>query len=143
MAIASTLGGWMLVQAHTNAGHSVAHLIGSYFGIPHGEACAYATPWILEFNAPALPEKVRWVGQLLGVSFSGQETPEEIGAKTRDAFLNFRDEVLQFPPASRYAPDRSLFPAVAQGIVEEMFQMFQPRPMTTADALDILEKIFA
>lgn len=37
MAIASTLGGWMLVQAHTNAGHSVAHLIGSYFGIPHGE----------------------------------------------------------------------------------------------------------
>ena len=142
MAIASTLGGWMLVQAHTNAGHSVSHLIGSYFGIPHGEACAYATPWILEFNAPALPEKVRWIGQLLGASFSGQETPEEIGAKTRDAFLNFRDEVLQLPPASRYAPDKSLFPAVAQGIVEEMFQMFQPRPMTKADALGILEKIF-
>ena len=143
MAIASTLGGWMLVQAHTNAGHSVAHLIGSYYGIPHGEACAYATPWLLEFNAPALPEKVRWVGELVGGKFTGRETPEEIGAITRDAFIRFRDEVLQLPPASRYNPDKSIFPTVAQGIVDEMFQMFQPRPMSVQDAMDILEKLFA
>ena len=143
MAIASTLGGWMLVQAHTNAGHSVAHLIGSYYGIPHGEACAYATPWLLEFNAPALPEKVRWVGELVGGKFTGRETPEEIGAITRDAFIRFRDEVLQLPPASRYNPDQSIFPTVAQGIVDEMFQMFQPRPMSVQDAMDILEKLFA
>ena len=143
MAIASTLGGWMLVQAHTNAGHSVAHLIGSYYGIPHGEACAYATPWLLEFNAPALPEKVRWVGELVGGTFTGRETPEEIGAITRDAFIRFRDEVLQLPPASRYNPDKSIFPTVAQGIVDEMFQMFQPRPMSVQDAMDILEKLFA
>lgn len=143
MAIASTLGGWMLVQAHTNAGHSVAHLIGSYYGIPHGEACAYATPWLLEFNAPALPEKVRWVGELVGGKFTGRETPEEIGAITRDAFIRFRDEVLQLPPARRYNPDKSIFPTVAQGIVDEMFQMFQPRPMSVQDAMDILEKLFA
>lgn len=143
MAIASTLGGWMQVQAHTNAGHSVAHLIGSYYGIPHGEACAYATPWLLEFNAPALPEKVRWVGELVGGKFTGRETPEEIGAITRDAFIRFRDEVLQLPPASRYNPDKSIFPTVAQGIVDEMFQMFQPRPMSVQDAMDILEKLFA
>ena len=143
MAIASTLGGWMLVQAHTNAGHSVAHLIGSYYGILHGEACAYATPWLLEFNAPALPEKVRWVGELVGGKFTGRETPEEIGAITRDAFIRFRDEVLQLPPASRYNPDKSIFPTVAQGIVDEMFQMFQPRPMSVQDAMDILEKLFA
>ena len=143
MAIASTLGGWMLVQAHTNAGHSVAHLIGSYYGIPHGEACAYATPWLLEFNAPALPEKVRWVGELVGGKFTGRETPEEIGAITRDAFIRFRDEVLQLPPASRYNPDKSIFPTVAQGIVDEMFQMFQLRPMSVQDAMDILEKLFA
>ena len=143
MAIASTLGGWMLVQAHTNAGHSVAHLIGSYYGIPHGEACAYATPWLLEFNAPAQPEKVRWVGELVGGKFTGRETPEEIGAITRDAFIRFRDEVLQLPPARRYNPDKSIFPTVAQGIVDEMFQMFQPRPMSVQDAMDILEKLFA
>ena len=143
MAIASTLGGWMLVQAHTNAGHSVAHLIGSYYGIPHGEACAYATPWLLEFNAPALPGKVRWGGELVGGQCTGRETPEEIGAITRDAFIRFRDEVLQLPPASRYNPDKSIFPTVAQGIVDEMFQMFQPRPMSVQDAMDILEKLFA
>ena len=28
-------------------------------------------------------------------------------------------------------------------VVDEMFQMFQPRPMSVQDAMDILEKLFA
>ena len=83
------------------------------------------------------------MGELVGGKFTGRETPEEIGAITRDAFIRFRDEVLQLPPASRYNPDKSIFPTVAQGIVDEMFQMFQPRPMSVQDAMDILEKLFA
>ncbi|MDR2106158.1 MAG: iron-containing alcohol dehydrogenase [Coriobacteriales bacterium] len=143
MAIASTLAGWMLGYAHTNAGHSVAHVLSSLYHIPHGTACAYATPWILEFNAPAVPQKVRWVGTLLGASFTGEEGPEEIGRLVREAYLRFRDDTLQMQPASHYAVDRTLFAQVAQKISEEMFQAFQPRPMSADDAQEILEKIFA
>ena len=39
--------------------------------------------------------------------------------------------------------DRSLFPQMAKEISEELFQAFNPRKMTEADALALLEKIFA
>jgi alcohol dehydrogenase len=143
MAVASTLAGWMLGYAHTNAGHSIAHVLSSLYSIPHGAACAYATPWVLEFNAPAAPQKVRWVGALLGASFVGGESPEDIGRLARDAYLHFRDGILQMQPASGYRYDRALFPEAAQKISEEMFQAFQLRPMSASDAQEILEKIFA
>ena len=40
MAAACLMGGWMLRYGHTHAGHSVAHILGAHFHIPHGFACA-------------------------------------------------------------------------------------------------------
>ena len=59
MAVACLMGGWMLRYGHTHAGHSVAHILGGHFHIPHGFACAYALPYVLEFNAPENPGKTR------------------------------------------------------------------------------------
>jgi alcohol dehydrogenase len=143
MAIAAAMAGWMLRYGHTNAGHSVAHILTSFLRIPHGIACAYATPWVLEFNAPVAPEKVKWVGRLLGAAFTGNESPEEIGCLTREAYLRFRDERLQIPPASACDVDVTLFPRMAKEITEELFQVFQLRPMSVSDARHILERIFA
>jgi alcohol dehydrogenase len=143
MAIAATMAGWMLQYSHTNAGHSIAHTVTSFLRIPHGAACAYATPWVLEFNALAVPQKVKEVGLLLGAVFVGSETPEEIGRLAREAYVRYRDEELQLPPANSYEIDRALFPQMAEEITHEMFQAFQLRPMSEGDARDILEKMFA
>lgn len=143
MAICATMAGWMLQYSHTNAGHSVAHILGTYFHIPHGEACSYATPWVLEFNASAMPERVMTVARLLGASFNGSETPEEIGAAARDAFIRFRDETLGQLDVGRFPVDRSRFGEAARDITKELFQVFNPRKMEEADALDILNNIFA
>ena len=142
MAIASTLGGWMLVQAHTNAGHSVAHLIGSYYGIPTARP-APTPPLAAGVQRPALPEKVRWVGELVGGKFTGRETPRRSAPSPATPLSASGTRCSSCPPARRYNPDKSIFPTVAQGIVDEMFQMFQPCPMSVQDAMDILEKLFA
>ncbi|MDR1185080.1 MAG: iron-containing alcohol dehydrogenase [Coriobacteriales bacterium] len=142
MAVASTMAGWMLQYSHTNAGHSIAHIVTSFLGIPHGAACAYATPWVLEFNAAAVPQKVKEVGVLLGAAFTGDETPEEIGRLTREAYLRYCDEELQLLPASSYAVDRALFSQMAEEITHELFQVFQLRPMSKNNAHEILKKIF-
>ena len=143
MAICASMAGWMLQYSHTNAGHSVAHILGSHYHIPHGEACAYATPWILEFNAAAMPERVMRIGRILGASFKGDEGPAEIGAIARDAFIRFRDKILGKLDITRYEVDKSTFPSAADDIAGELFQVFNPRKMESADALDILNKIFA
>ena len=103
MAVASMLGGWMLRYGHTHAGHSVAHILGARCGIPHGYACAYALPWVLEFNAPALPKKTAAVGRMFGCSFTGAETPQQAGMAVRQAVIAFRDETLRLRPISGFA----------------------------------------
>lgn len=142
MAAASSISGWMLCYGHTHAGHSVAHILGAEYGIPHGFACAYAEPWVLEFNAPAMPQKTKQIGEWLGASFQGGETPEEIGRITRDAFIHFRDNVLGIRPATDFSHDPAGYPTISEEIAAEMFQAFNPRKMEPADALAIVKRIF-
>ncbi|MGI5929228.1 iron-containing alcohol dehydrogenase [Pseudoflavonifractor sp.] len=143
MAAACLMGGWMLRYGHTHAGHSLAHVIGAHFHIPHGFACAYALPYVIEFNAPAAPEKTRRVAKQFGALLTGNETPEELGAKARNALISFRDVDLHLKGPKEWNIDRSLFPQMAKEISQELFQAFNPRKMTEEDALALLEKIFA
>ena len=142
MTVASSMAGYLLVAAHTNAGHSIGQTLGGYFGIPHGTACAYAEPWVLEFNAPACPEKIRRIGQALGADFSGKETPEEIGRKTREAWIRFRDDACGLRPAVDYGYDREKFDEIAQVCADEFFQQFNPRKMTKEDCLNMVQNIY-
>lgn len=141
MAVASDLAGHLLVAAHTNAGHSIGQTLGGYYKIPHGVACAYAEPWIMEFNAVACPEKIRRIGVALGVKFSGKETPEEIGALVRDAYISFRDDKCHLKSIREYRCDPADFDEVAEVCEKEFFQQFNPRRMTKEDCLDVLKKM--
>ena len=143
MAVAASVGGFLLLYGHTHAGHSIGQTVGGYFDIPHGMACAYAEPWVLEFNAPACPELTRRVGQAFGAAFTGKETPEEIGAKTRDAFIDFRDNRCGLPSIKTFPYDESLLDEVAEVCAKEFFQQFNPRKMAKADCLEILRKMYA
>ena len=142
MAVAACIGGYLLSKAHTHAGHSVGQTLGGFFDIPHGIACAYAEPWVLEFNAPACPELTRRVGESLGACFTGDETPEEIGIKTRDAFIEFRDQKCLAPDIRSFPHDLSRLDEMAEVIEAETFQQFNPRKMTSADALEILKHMY-
>ncbi len=142
MAVAASVGGFLLLYGHTHAGHSIGQTIGGYFNIPHGMACAYAEPWVLEFNAPAVPELTKRIGIAFGAVFDGSESPEVIGAKTREAFIDFRDNRCKLPSIKTFAYDESLFDEVADVCSKEFFQRFNPRKMTKEDCLEILKKIY-
>lgn len=143
LAAASMLGGWMLRYGHTHAGHSVAHVLGARCSIPHGYACAYALPWVLEYNAEAIPQKTRALGEMLGCRFTGGETPAQLGALVRQALIRFRDEELKLRPIADFTAPPADLASLAKEIEGELFQQFNPRPMNAAAAQAILEKIFA
>jgi Alcohol dehydrogenase, class IV len=143
MAICSTIGGWMLGYGHTHAGHSFGHVIGGIFDVPHGIACMAAEPYVIEFNAPAIPERTKKLAERLGAKFNGDETPEKIGAIARDALLAFRDEKAKMTSIKEFPYDKDKFTELAIDIEKEMFQFFNPRKMRAEDALAILKKIYA
>ena len=54
MALASSEAGLAISQTRTTAVHAVSYPLTSFFGIPHGHACALTLASFIRFNAPAL-----------------------------------------------------------------------------------------
>ena len=54
----------------------------------------------------------------------------------------FAHDILGLPDASRFDPGKAFYPVLAKEIVEELFQTFNPRPMTEKDALILLDNLF-
>lgn len=141
MLSAASLGGWMLACASAHVGHSIAHVIGATYHIPHGRACAFSLPPTLEFLAPTLPNKVKKVGQLLGVSFTGEESSTEIGRKTAEAYKHFYER-LGLTSLGVDKPDDAKLDALAQAVAHEPLTFICPVEITAENMLPLLKKIF-
>ena len=106
-----------------------------------GAACAYGAPAIISFIAPAVPEKVRKIGEILGVKFDGTEDAETIGRKAADIYVAFHDG-LGLKPLSGYNIDKVAALALAKDISVECFAPFSPRKVTEDDAYRLLDETF-
>lgn len=145
LAVASNVAGFQLVYGHTCAGHSIAQTLGGYYNIPHGAACGYTLPWIMEFNAPGAPEQTKACGEAMGLKFAEDATPEQIGTQIREFLVNFIQNDLKLAPISEAYPvamDAKL-EECADACSKEFFQTFNPRKMTAEDCLDIIKKMYA
>ncbi len=140
MLASASLGGWLLALAAAHEGHSMAHVIGSRLHMPHGRACAYAAPVMLEFIAPAVPARVKKTGLIPGAGFSGTESPEEIGAKTSAAYRNFVYNTLGLEPLNVRGAD---IEELAGEVAHEPLAALCPRAVNHEDALVMLKGIFA
>ena len=142
MAVAASIGGFLLIKAHTNAGHSIGQTVGGRFNIPHGQACAYAEPWVLEYNAGETPKETAYIAKALGAKLSGNETAEELGVKVREAFIDFRDNKCGLQSIKEYEYDEAQFDELAQMCAEEFFQQFNAKPMDKEACLEILKNMY-
>lgn len=143
MHVAGAIGGWSLKNCGAHVGHSAAHVLGSVYHIQHGACCACSLPAVLEVIAPALPEKVRTIGEILGASFAGKEDTAEIGRKAAEAYRAFAYGRLKVKPIQEYIGDRPVdLDALADCIVAEPLAGLSPVPVTKEVALEILHKIF-
>lgn len=141
MLCLASMGGWMLAHSCAHVGHSLAHIIGAKFMIPHGAACAYAAPAALRFVAEAEPAKLRRIGIILGAEFKGDETPAQIGDITAAAYIRFRDS-MKIRPFSSYNVSKEDAVALAHDVATEVFAGLTPRKVTDEDAAKLLEQLF-
>lgn len=141
MAVSASLGGWMLVNANSQVGHSIAHVLGAKYHLVHGEACAYGLPEVMKLTAHASPEKVAYTGRLLGAKITQEDTPELIGVKTAEAYQRFIYEELKLKPLSdefKKSVDTEL---CAAEIADEIFAGLAPVKITKETAGKMLAGI--
>ena len=142
MHIAASLGGWMLANASAHVGHSIAHVVGGMYHIPHGACCTYSLPVVLETISAALPGKVKEIGEILGASYNGAESVEEIGKKAAEAYKTFAYETVGVKPVGDYVADTPAFEELADRVVAEPLAGLSPVEITKDVAFEMLEKIF-
>lgn len=143
MMIAASYGGWMLVDGLVHIGHCIAHEIGAAFHIPHGAACAYAFPPMVQHIRKVSSGKIKYVGELFGVRFKGNETSDQIADMTVKAFKYFRDTEVGLKALTDYNPDiRKVNLTMAQNIMKDPITSLTPVPVTMEDTLYMLYTMF-
>lgn len=140
MQCAASIGGWMLYSASAHIGHSMAHVLGAQFHLVHGAACAYVLPTLLSKLATVSTEKIKYVGQLLGVIYSGNETTAEIGHKVSNAFQQYVQQ-LGLPPMPSYEISQAELTLLTQKIVQEPLAIFSPFPLEENEVQALLAEI--
>lgn len=138
--VAAALAGWMLNNAGTNAGHSMAHILGSKYHLVHGEAVAYALPGVLEQVAPLLPHKVAEIGQILGVTYTPTDTLSERCNQAIKAYQHFRDDLVGLHPFNDYGISEEELVTNAEAVANEQFAGNTPGEMNKQVATKLLTR---
>lgn len=142
MAVSASLGGFMLSNACAHVGHSLAHVIGAKYHVPHGLACSYSLPAVMEFISEEASEKIKKVGIILGAEFSGTETAKEIGVISANSYKRFRDTIIGADNLKKYNLNSAEIPSCAEEVLKDIFAGFTPRKVEVQDAKELLRKSF-
>jgi alcohol dehydrogenase len=110
MMQASALAGLAISQSRTALAHAISYPLTAHFKLPHGLACSFTLPVLLEFNAASDDGRLTELARSLGYADTG-ELSRGLSA------LFDRLEVGTY--LSRYLPDRGSILALAD-------QMFAP-----------------
>jgi alcohol dehydrogenase class IV len=137
LSLAAMLAGMAFGNAGVIAGHAIAHTLGARYKIPHGVSAALVLPYVMEYNAPAVKEKLAKVARELGEP----GLTEEAAASWTVARVKGMLENLDLPTglSDINVPEEDL-PALAEAVVKEKGYLARnPRTVEQEDAVTILE----
>ncbi len=140
MQCSASMAGWMLYSASAHIGHSIAHVLGAHWHLIHGAACAYSLPAVLKAVSIVFPQKIKYIGQLLNASYTGNESNEEIGIKASDAFQKFTRN-LALTPMPNFKLDEEKKDILIQKIIQEPLAQLSPIEINTTVVEKMLNDI--
>ncbi len=88
LAVAATLGALGSLDGVAHMGHAIAeYCFGLHFNQPHGYACAISLGPSIQYAAPYAVESLKRLARAQGVTLTGRETPEEVGAIVCEKYM--------------------------------------------------------
>lgn len=92
MLLASLQAGLAFSNASLGAVHAMAHSIGGYLDLAHGECNALLLEHVVRFNIETAPERYRPIGEAMGIDMRGM-TEQERAKRITEALNGFRNRV--------------------------------------------------
>lgn len=95
VAIGSTMAGMAFGNTGLGLVHAISHAIGGITDVAHGVLNAILLPYVMEFNLPAVSDRYRQVGEVMGVDMNGISDVE--GAKMTCEKVRELCQLLEIP----------------------------------------------
>jgi alcohol dehydrogenase class IV len=141
LLVASNFAGIAFNDALVHLGHAIAHSVGAKYHITHGIACALALPEVMNYAAAIDGEKVKIVGEAMGISFSGRESAGEIGEMVAQAIRDFIKKV-RIKSVKALGISRNDLIAVTPMIFQDACYHFVPKELPKEEVDAILGNIY-
>jgi alcohol dehydrogenase class IV len=90
LALASVMAGMAFSNTGLCIAHGIAYTYALKCGLPHGTSVALAEPYVVEFNAPAIGEKLDVIAGGLGIGVEGLST-REVGQAIAMRYVDILD----------------------------------------------------
>jgi alcohol dehydrogenase class IV len=142
MSRASSQAGMAFNGAGLGAVHALSHQVGGEFGVPHGLANAILLPYVMEYNLPQVPGKMRAVATALGEDVDPAKPARAEGEKAVAAVRRLAGDVRIPATLADTAAERDAIPELAERALEDGSLTGNPRTTDIDDLAGILERAF-
>lgn len=140
MMLGCIITGFSFSNANLGLVHGIAHTLSAHFGLPHGMANACVLPYVMRYNAPAVPEKMAELAKAIHLPVTGDiETDQYLLA---DALLDLTKK-LGIKTLQEQGVSCDNFEMLAADVLKEPVLGFNPRQgITREDVIGILEQAY-
>ncbi|HUK14957.1 MAG TPA: iron-containing alcohol dehydrogenase [Bryobacteraceae bacterium] len=129
MLMAAMMGA-VAFQKGLGAVHSLAHPLSTECGMHHGTTNAILLPVVLEYNRPAVPDRIRQLASLFG----GGDAAERVRELNRAVSIK--------PRLRDWGVPESILPTLADKAVQDGCHQLNPRPCTREDLLHLYRQAY-
>ena len=141
LSLAANWAGIAFAATDIHFGHSIADGFSGAFHTPHGLNCAWATPEVVSILAKTMPDKIKLIGEALGVAFSGSEEPGEIGEITAAAIRKLmKDSGIKSLKDSGYSREDVM--AIVPAVVSSGYLYNSPIEVNEAVATELVSGVY-
>lgn len=137
--ISSLLAGLAFSNASLGAVHAMAHSLGGYSDLPHGECNALLLEHVIDFNYSACPDRYEKIGGVMGIDYTGNN-PQVRKTKIIGALKSMRKSMGISETLGELGVKKADIPELAKKAIHDPCMATNPRQPTLEDIEHIYEK---
>jgi alcohol dehydrogenase class IV len=118
----------------------MAHSLGGYLDLPHGECNAILLTGVIAFNYSSCPERYDRIAETMGVSLQGCDAAARAGLLVKK-ISELRESIAIPPTIGRLGVKKSDIPRLAEFAMLDACMATNPRTMSRQEIEEIYEKI--
>jgi alcohol dehydrogenase class IV len=139
LMLGSLQAGLAFSNASLGAVHAMAHSLGGFLDLPHGECNAILLEHVIAYNFREAPDRYAKIGEAFGLTLHGMQSPEIQDAVISEIRRLKRSVGIQSTLGER-GTKRSDIPALAEKAMKDPCMVTNPRVPTQRDIEVIYEE---